>query len=218
MENRKSVKAIIILLIFSITIFVCALGCQANQWVYFHDKGIRGHVVEADTNKPIEGAIVVTMWQLSQIGSQGFGGYAKVIETETDKEGKFIIPAWKAFKPLTSNSIMHDSAPKVIIYKPGYKVYWSHRVLWEGYPNDFSKTDEDKRKLKEEYSINPAKLQKICTDEERAKNIIATQDEVKLFMIGEGLYKDDIKLILKTLEDERLSLPNKFRNEIPNIY
>jgi hypothetical protein len=170
MENRKSVNALIVLSILMITTLALASGCQGNQWVYFHDEEIRGYVVDADTNKPIEGAIVVSMWQLSQMLSQGFGGYAKVIEVKTDKEGKFTIHPWKTFKPLTANSVMRDFAPEVMIYKPGYKVYRTHKVLWEGYPNDYSRTEEEKNKLKIQYNINPVKLKKVESDKDRLEN------------------------------------------------
>jgi hypothetical protein len=180
MENRKSLRSIIVLLVFLVTTLGLASGCQGKQWIYFHDEEIRGYVVDADTAEPIEGAIVVSMWQLSQMLSEGFGGYAKVIETKTDKEGKFIISAWKIFKPLTADSVMHDFAPKVIIYKPGYKVYGTHKVLWEGYPNDYSRTDEEKRKLKVQYSINPAKLKKIYEDEKIWKSYLEFLSEANL--------------------------------------
>lgn len=211
MENRKSVKTIIVLLILLITTLAFASGCQGNQWVYFHDEEIMGYVVEADTRKPIEGAIVVSMWQLSQKLSEGFGGYAKVIETKTDKEGKFVIPAWKTFKPLTVNSVMHDFAPKVIIYKPGYKVYWTHKVLWEGYPNDFSRTEEEKRKLKEEYSINPAKLKRIYEDKEKLKNIDDVEHELSIA----SLYTPEIMRLLK---EEELSIKGNRIERRRNVY
>jgi hypothetical protein len=180
MENRKFLKTIIVLLTLLVTTLAFAASCQSNQWVYFHDEEIRGYVVEADTKKPIEGAIVVSMWRLSQMLSQGFGGYAKVLETKTDKEGKFKISAWKTFKPLTADSVMHDFAPKVIIYKPGYKVYGTNKVLWEGYPNDFSITDAEKNKLKVQYGINPAKIERIYEDEEIWKSYLEFRSEANV--------------------------------------
>lgn len=210
MENRKSLKTIIVLLIFLVTTLALAANCQGNQWVYFHDEEIRGYVVEADTNKPIEGAIVVSMWQLSQILSQGFGGYAKVIETKTDKEGKFTIPAWKTFKPLTVNSVMHDLAPKIIIYKPGYKIYWSHKKAREGFPEYYLLlTPEEMKKAKEANSINPAKLKRIHAAEEKLKNI----DDAEHWLSIGNLYSQGIKLeIMRVLKEEEMSIKGG-RNE-----
>lgn len=140
-------------------------GC-GNQWMLFYDKPINGYVVDAETGKPIEGIIVIAMWQLTQYLSHGFGGYAKVIEVKTDKEGKFRIPFWVTFKPWKFNSPMDDLAPEIMIYKPGYKFYYSHKIMRAGYPGDISKTAEQKRWVKEEYSINPSKLRRIYADEE----------------------------------------------------
>jgi hypothetical protein len=180
MENREFLKTIIGLLISLVTTLAFASGCQGNQWVYFHDEEIKGYVVEAGTNKPIEGAIVVSMWRLSQMLSQGFGGYAKVIETKTGKEGKFIIPAWKTFKPLTADAVMHDLAPEIIIYKPGYKVYSSHKLMREGFSDDYSMTIEERKKAKTKYSINPAKLKRIYEDEEIWKSYLEFRSEANL--------------------------------------
>lgn len=189
-------------------------GC-GNQWMLFYDKPITGYVVDTENNQPIEGAIVVAMWQLTQYLSHGFGGYAKVIEVKTDKEGKFRIPFWFTFKPWKFNSPMDDLTPKIVIYRPGYKVYWSHKVMRLGFPGDISKTQEQKKWIKEEYSINPAKLKKVYTDEEKAKNIMEARSLTWLFMIGDGLNKRDVSQILKALEEERLSLPDKLKNELP---
>jgi len=204
MENRKSLKTIIVLLIFLITTLAISSSCQANQWVYFHDEEIRGYVVEADTNKPIEGAIVVSIWELLQIPGHGFGGYAKVIEAKTDKDGNFIIAAWKTFKPLTADSVMHDLAPKIVIYKSGYKVYASHKKAREGFPEYYLLlTPEEMKKAKEANSINPAKLERIYENKDKLKNIDDTETELS---IG-SLHFKGIKLeIMKVLNEEEMSL------------
>lgn len=139
-------------------------GC-GNQWILFYDKPINGYVVDAETGTPIEGVIVVGMWDLAQFLGQGFGGYAKVIEVTTDKEGRFRLPFWATFKPWKFHSGMNEIAPKIVIYKPGYKIVWSHKVMRLGFPNDESKTQDERNKMRAEYSMNPAKIQKLNDEE-----------------------------------------------------
>lgn len=58
MENRKLLGLIILLI--SIFLLMSNSICFAGrQWILFHDKEIKGHVVDIETNKQIEGAIVV---------------------------------------------------------------------------------------------------------------------------------------------------------------
>lgn len=206
MENRKFLKTFFSVALWS-TILLITSSCYSSQWILFHDKEIRGYVVDDDTKQPIENAIVVAMWQLSQIASEGFGGYAKVIEIKTDKEGKVIIPSWTTFKPWTANSVMHEFAPKVIIYKPGYKVYVSHRVLWEGYPNDRSISEDMKMKLKTEYSISPTKLKKLRTDEEIWDSYIEFRSEASFY--GSYYSSEQFKEILSLIKQGVLQLADE---------
>ncbi len=152
----------VILLVF---LAILSVGCNGYQWVYFHDEEIKGHVVDAETNEPIKGAIVVAQWALTQVPGEGFGGFAKIQVSITDSDGKFVIPSWKSIKPWKVMSVMHGLAPKIIIYKPGYSVYHSHRIEREGFPGDISKTAMKKKMIKDKYSLNPAKLKKIYTDD-----------------------------------------------------
>lgn len=140
-------------------------GC-GNQWILYYDKPIKGYVVDAETNKLLDGAIVIGMWQLSGFLSQGFDGYAKIIVEKTDSNGAFNIPFWINLKPWKVGSAVHELAPKLVIYKPGYKIYFSHKLERAGFPKDTSKTKDEKQKLKEEYTVNPARLMRIYTDDQ----------------------------------------------------
>lgn len=156
--------AILLILLFSSACF------GAQQWMIFHDDEIKGFVVNEEDKKPIEGAIVVALWALEQVPGQGSGGYAKILVATTDKEGKFTLPTWTETRLWKFDVVMHELAPRIVIYKPGYKLYWSHRVMREGFPEDMSKTKEEKIKLKEKYGIAPTKFKKVYTDEEIWEN------------------------------------------------
>ncbi len=209
MKAKKSFLS----LIFFIFPFLLVSSAYSSQWMLFHDNEIKGSVIDVETQKPIEGVIVVGMWRLSQFLSQGFGGYAKVILVTTDSEGKFIIPSWTAFKPLTFDSSMHDLAPEIVIYKPGYKLYFSHKIERQGFPNDISKTQEQKKWIKEEYSINPAKLKRIFTDEERIQNEVNWGTWARF--PDEFYSKEQAKVIFDALEEEILQVSDKNKDKAP---
>ncbi len=83
-------------------------------------RSMTGTVVDAETLKPIEGAVVMVEWT-KQVG---FGEYhtesVKVIEAVTDKNGRASLEG--------IFNLLVDS-PTVAIYKPGY-VTWSSRAIF----------------------------------------------------------------------------------------
>jgi len=89
---------------------------------------INGTVVDADTNAPIEGAVVMVEWTKTH----GIGNYStesyKVAETLSDKDGKFTLPG--CYRPFLTE-------PDVTVYKKGY-VAWSSRSV---FPDRRKRTD-----------------------------------------------------------------------------
>lgn len=200
---RKAVIVLVTLLAFTTGVSLLLGG----QWITFYGNRIQGTVIDADTNQPIEGAIVVGLWRLSEVPGEGFGGYAKVSMVKTNKKGNFTIPCWVRFKPWKFYMIMHELAPELAIYKPGYKFHWSHKVSREGFPGDISKTADEKRMLKEKYSIKPAKLVKIFTDDDRLENYDNWGSKARF---PNSCYSPDaFKIIVKALKEELLQLSDK---------
>lgn len=172
MENRKFLKAkpllIVTAAVFALLLIIGLLAKQ--QWLLFYSTPVKGSVIDAGTNKPIEGAVVVGMWALTEVPGQGSCGYAKVSVATTDKEGKFKIPFWMTFKPWKLKCLSYGLGSKIVIYKPGYQVFWSYEAARKGNPSDYQMTKEERKKLIEESSINPAKLKRVYTDEEIWEN------------------------------------------------
>jgi hypothetical protein len=157
MENRKFLtkgRIIIGLLIAVMVLPTVLLGLDSlrsgDQWLYFHSEGRRGRVVEVDTNAPVEGVVVIAYWSalpmlngphpimllfwLNPLWHLGDSltrklGSGKIEVTVTDKEGKFIIPAWSEFQPWTFNAFCAES-PNMCIYKPGYKTIYTNFGNW----------------------------------------------------------------------------------------
>lgn len=97
-----------------------------------HYSDITGRVVDSTTGKPIEGAIVVAQWTKTRgIPGLQYHNLHKIVETLTDKEGKFSVSGTFGFLV---------DPPIMLIYKDGY-IPWrndsifsnkdTHRVVWE---------------------------------------------------------------------------------------
>ena len=99
-------------------------GCVLAPPLYWGEE-VHGRVVDAETNAPVEGAVVVANWILLA-GGYGHGGHMNSLVVEqvlTDANGEFRFHKWgpkirPAYQAL-------DYAPALIIFKNGYE----HRYL-----------------------------------------------------------------------------------------
>lgn len=81
------------------------------------DGPYKGKVIELETGKPIEGAVVAARWNIGV-----FAHYERTCDTAealTDSNGEFILPTgWCITQPLTQ-----IDKPRVVVFKPGYLGY-----------------------------------------------------------------------------------------------
>lgn len=215
-KAAKRTKWICALILVGLLIVICisfARG-QGKQWLFYYDKPIKGYVIDAETNDPIDGALVIAMWDLIGYISHGSDGYAKLSVIKTDKDGIFSIPSWISFKPWKVGSAVNDLAPYILIFKPGYTVYWSNEPMRVGFPGDISITEEEHAKTKMTNSLTPAKLKRVFTEEE-------ISDSFRNFESGTAGYKyystAQLQTLFDAIEKGALSLPNgsnKAKNKI----
>ncbi len=90
---------------------------------FYYAEAIEAWIIDAETRKPVQGAVVVARWKLVY-GLEG--GYAYdwvVLETMTDENGRFTFPAWgPRAKPffLPWDARLERADPEVRFYKFGY--------------------------------------------------------------------------------------------------
>jgi len=90
---------------------------------------ISGTVVDAETGKPIEGAVVLVEWTIKKGIGDKHTESVKVAEVLTDKDGKFDLPG--CYQPFVE-------APDLTIYKRGY-VAWNNKYIFrDGNRADFT--------------------------------------------------------------------------------
>lgn len=97
------------------------------------DRTYSGRAIDADTKKPIEGAVVVVSWLKARATLAGDDtNFYDVKETLTDKEGRWTIEGHEG----NCDKILHSTLkligiscirePSFIVFKPGY-CSWSSR-------------------------------------------------------------------------------------------
>ena len=93
--------------------------------------GISGKVVDAETNQPIEGAVVLVEWtKVKGLPGMTHTESSKVIEVISDKDGKVKLAG--DYDPMVD-------PPRITVYKKGY-VAWNNEYIFPDYKkrNDFS--------------------------------------------------------------------------------
>ena len=88
-------------------------------------KPIAGQVVDAETGKPLEGAIVIALWELERgFGLEGsiIAGRMEVTEVLTDAKGYYSIPGWgPKWRPKGTH--LGHNAPLLVAFKDGYDFF-----------------------------------------------------------------------------------------------
>jgi len=100
---------------------ITALALNACDSPYYTSDPIEAWVVDADTGQPIEGAVVTANWQLVGFGFDTGGrklGQLEVMETLTDKNGRFYFPGFTKLNPGLDD--LREEDPQILIFKPGY--------------------------------------------------------------------------------------------------
>jgi len=86
---------------------------------------ISGWVIDAETQQPIEGAVVLVEWvETGGLPGLAFHTVYKIAETETDSKGKFSLPG--------AYSIFGVDRPVMVIYKQGYVAWRNMTVFPDG--------------------------------------------------------------------------------------
>ncbi len=84
---------------------------------YYSDGPWKGTVVDAETKQPIEGVVVLAVWEKFYRTPAGRNAYFyDATEVLTNKNGEFVIPKFSA---VNFNPLAGIEGPRFKIYKPG---------------------------------------------------------------------------------------------------
>jgi len=104
-----------LLTVLVVTLFFATSACG---WIVYHKPEYSGKVVESESGKVIEGAVVVAIYnkKILGVGAGTISDIINVQEALTDKEGLFRIPSYTTLiQPLS-----WEAAATFIVFKPGY--------------------------------------------------------------------------------------------------
>lgn len=113
----------------SILMLVLMIPLQSCAFFTYTALPIQARVVDAETNQPLEGVIVVAHWQLKG-GLEGGNpvGQMIVMETVTDAKGGFYFPGWgPKLRPWYGE--LKNQSPGILLFKSGYE----HRNLYNNH-------------------------------------------------------------------------------------
>src|SRR5690349_5548115 len=101
-------------------IFLSALLTTRKPFFY-ESPEITGHVIEAESHRPLAGAVVVVQWE--QVAHDRLEGRSsrtfRLAEAVTDGCGSFRVPAWgRTWAGIQWN--MDGGSPRALIFKPRY--------------------------------------------------------------------------------------------------
>ena len=187
-----------LLKLFAITLLCVGTGACAD--LYYTIAPIEAWVVDAETGVPIEGAVVTANWQLVGFGFDTGGrklGQLEVMETVTDKAGRFSFPGFT--KVNISGNVLREEDPQILIFKSGYRYLRAasdYPIGKEGEQGPNRKSAVNGQKLKmQRADANPPKV---------AANLAVLTDYLAIVVKGEDSSK--IRRMLQALSCERLRL------------
>ena len=109
--SEYSMKNIVSMILLALVVLAGSSGCAHSDGPY------KGKVVELDTGKPIEGAVVAGQWTIEPyVHSERI---CDTKETITDKNGEFELPKGSCW----AHPFAIQSKPWVVVFKPGYLGY-----------------------------------------------------------------------------------------------
>jgi len=106
------------LILAALTLHACATAQTYSA------KPITATVVDAETGKPLEGVNVVAHWQLHDRKTREPVGDLELLETVTDKEGRFHFPGWEGKAPPNVGPYetrLGNVDPWMFLFRSGYK-------------------------------------------------------------------------------------------------
>lgn len=158
----------------------------------------KGKVVDIETKQPLEGAVILAVWERVYRTPYGANSYFyEAKEVVTDKAGEFVIHSYTPINLLPIVSYMQG--PEFIVFKPGYG---SLRMAIGKYLTGETKESKEMELSGKKYRLSPGTigLPRLKTKEERLINIPGGPTDIgsdKLPLLYDAINRERKNLGLK---------------------
>lgn len=139
---------------FAFVLMLCSIAhsCYAG----FSGASITGSVVDTESGLPLEGVVVTATTKVEEgnLAGTNDGGILQVMDTVTDKAGKFYFPAWgQKSLPKKLNGVFVDqyvelSQPQLQFFKSGYEFNSVNNGFFDHYKTNVIRSDWDGMTIK----------------------------------------------------------------------
>lgn len=180
--------------------------CTAS-WLYFYKPEFKGRILDAETKEPIQGAVVVAVYNthLYGIGDSGTSEIG-VRETLTDEKGEFHIPSY--FTIINPFSV--EEKTSFIIYKPGYKSYpgMIYPIVYFGnFAEDYFTREIGERAEAIKSDVTMEKITIAYGIVELPKIRMTRENRLRAMPVGPSDFgSDDLPLLFKAINKENKKL------------
>lgn len=172
--------------LIAIVCFNCSYALAAGPW--------KGKVIDAETKEPIEGAVVLAVWDRNYRTPTGGSSYFyEAKEVLTDKEGRFEIPAYTPINLLPL--ISYIEGPFFTIFKPG------HGSLPMGLWNYFTGAAVEPKEM-ELYG----KRYRLATGLVEVPPLKTREERLRLLLIPPSIPDDKMSKLIESINKEAISL------------
>ena len=194
-------------LMVGLVLLTSSWSLAGSASLYYSDGPWKGTVIDAETKEPIEGAVVVAVWQKVYATPAGDNSYFfDAIETLTDKDGKFIVPKFSAINVIPI--IRRIEGPDFTIFKPGYTPFPgpAYNYFHKYFSNSPLRVDRKARMELFKKGVI-VELLRLKSNEERRINMPSP--------IGDISYYKKQKQLIKLINEERkyLGFEGEYKSE-----
>ena len=131
-----------------VTILLAGFPLFPVPFPYFYSaEPIEAWIGDEESEKPLEGVVIVAAWTLewNSIAGHMPAGQLKVMETVTDKNGRFYFPAWGL--KLAMNGHLDHETPELTIFKSGYSYKTVSNDLFQKQSGMTRRSDWDSKNI-----------------------------------------------------------------------
>jgi hypothetical protein len=173
--------------LLAIGVILVLLLIWYGRYLIYIDGPYSGRIIDAETKQPIEGAVVLVIWDMSTFTpGGGVSIYYDAKEALTDKNGRFVVPRLIS---LALNPLYYlDDITHITIFKPGYGYFPEYQVSPKVTPIELV------RVLKNHPTIE---LQRLKTMEDRKRMGLTDKP-------GTDVPHKKMKKMLEAINEERI--------------